>query len=60
MITGKILDYQKKNPGRDSELRSFLDYYLPTTLKILRSYAQLEAQGIEGKISGRQRFALRV
>jgi len=49
MITGKILDYQKKNPGRDSELRSFLDYYLPTTLKILRSYAQLEAQGIEGE-----------
>lgn len=48
-ITARILDYQKKNPGRDSELRSFLDYYLPTTLKILHSYAELEAQGIRGE-----------
>ncbi|MEG0441686.1 MAG: 5-bromo-4-chloroindolyl phosphate hydrolysis family protein, partial [Oscillospiraceae bacterium] len=47
-ITGKILDYQRKNPNRQGELRSFLNYYLPTTLKILRAYAQLEAQGIEG------------
>ena len=48
-ITRKILDYQKKNPGRDAELRSFLDYYLPTTLKILRAYAQLDAQGVSGE-----------
>ena len=48
-ITAKILDYRKKNPGEDSELRSFLDYYLPTTLKILRAYAQLDAQGINGE-----------
>ncbi len=48
-ITGKILDYQRKNPGKDAELRSFLDYYLPTTLKILRAYAQLDAQGINGE-----------
>ena len=25
-----------------------MDYYLPTTLKLLRSYATLESQGIEG------------
>lgn len=48
-ITGKILDYQRKNPGKDSQLRSFLNYYLPTTLKILNSYAQLDAQGVEGE-----------
>ncbi len=48
-ITGKILDYQTKNPGKNAELRSFLDYYLPTTLKILRAYAQLDAQGIQGE-----------
>ncbi len=48
-ITGKILDYQRRNPGKDSQLRSFLNYYLPTTLKILRAYAQLEAQGVEGE-----------
>ena len=48
-ITGKILDYQRQNPGKDSQLRSFLNYYLPTTLKILRAYAQLDAQGVDGE-----------
>lgn len=48
-ITGKIFAYQKQNPGKDTQLRSFLSYYLPTTLKILRAYAQMEAQGIEGE-----------
>ena len=48
-ITGKILDYQRQHPGKDSQLRSFLSYYLPTTLKILRAYAQLDAQGVEGE-----------
>ena len=48
-ITGKILAYQKANPNKAGQLRSFLNYYLPTTLKILRAYAQLDAQGIEGE-----------
>lgn len=48
-ITGKILDYQRKNPDAAPELHNFLNYYLPTTLKILHSYAQMEAQGIEGE-----------
>ena len=48
-ITGKILKYQKEHPNKEGQLRSFLNYYLPTTLKILRAYAQLDAQGIEGE-----------
>jgi len=48
-ITGKIFDYQRKNPNKGGQLHSFLSYYLPTTLKILRAYAQMEAQGIEGE-----------
>ena len=48
-ITGKILAYQKQHPDRSGQLRSFLNYYLPTTLKILRAYAQLDAQGVEGE-----------
>ena len=48
-ITAKILDYQRQHPDSQAELRSFLNYYLPTTLKILRSYAQMEEQGIEGE-----------
>ena len=48
-ITGKILAYQKSHPNKEGQLRTFLNYYLPTTLKILRAYAQLDAQGIEGQ-----------
>ena len=48
-ITGKIFAYLESHPEKESQLRSFLNYYLPTTLKILHAYAQLEAQGIEGE-----------
>ncbi len=48
-ITRKILNFQKAHPNKESQLRTFLNYYLPTTLKILRAYAQLDAQGIEGE-----------
>jgi len=49
VITAKIFDYQKAPPEKSPQLHSFLSYYLPTTLKILRAYAQLESQGIEGE-----------
>lgn len=48
-ITGKILDYQRQNPAKAGQLRQFLNYYLPTTLKLLKTYAQLDAQGVEGE-----------
>lgn len=57
-ITGKILDFQRKNPSASADLRNFLDYYLPTTLKILRSYAQLEEQGIEGENISSTKFRI--
>ena len=49
VITAKILDYQRQHPEKSPQLHSFLSYYLPTTLKILRAYAQLESQGVEGE-----------
>lgn len=48
-ITKKILDYQAKRPEKADQLHSFLSYYLPTTLKILRAYGELEKQGISGQ-----------
>lgn len=48
-ITGKIFAFQKQHPNRAGQLRSFLNYYLPTTLKILKAYARMEEQGIEGE-----------
>ena len=49
MITAKIFDYQKAHPDKSPQLHSFLSYYLPTTLKILRAYAQLEDQEVAGE-----------
>lgn len=48
-ITGHILDYQKKHPEKAADLRKFLNYYLPTTLKILKTYAELDRQGVSGE-----------
>ena len=30
-------------------MRKFMDYYLPTSLKLLNTYAELDKQGIEGE-----------
>ena len=49
VITAKILDYQKTHPDKAVQLHSFLSYYLPTTLKILRAYGQLEDQEVSGR-----------
>ena len=49
IITAKILDFQRSHPDKSPQLHSFLSYYLPTTLKILRAYAQLEDQGVAGE-----------
>lgn len=48
-ITRAILEYLKKHPERSSELHTFLDYYLPTTLKMLNTYAELDAQHMSGQ-----------
>ncbi|MCI8422866.1 MAG: hypothetical protein HFF50_04940 [Lawsonibacter sp.] len=49
VITAKILDYQKSHPEKAPQLHSFLSYYLPTTLKVLRAYGQLEDQEVSGE-----------
>ena len=48
-ITAKVFEYQRSHPQKSTQLHSFLSYYLPTTLKILRAYAQLEDQEVEGE-----------
>ena len=47
-MLAKIFGIVRKKPERIGEIRKFMNYYLPTTLKLLDSYAMLEEQGIEG------------
>ena len=48
-LSGKIFAQVEQNPEKLPQIRRFMNYYLPTTLKILNAYAQMEAQGIEGE-----------
>ena len=45
----KIFKTVEENPTKLPQIRRFMSYYLPTTLKLLRSYATLEKQGVQGE-----------
>ena len=44
-----VIGRWRSYPQKSNQLHSFLSYYLPTTLKILRAYAQLEDQEVDGE-----------
>ena len=46
-LTRKIFAILDERPEKEAQLYNFMNYYLPTTLKALESYARLEAQGVE-------------
>ena len=48
-VSQKIFELVEKDPDKLPRLRKFMDYYLPTSLKLLTSYSQLDAQGVEGE-----------
>ena len=48
-LTKKIFKIIEENPQKKPQLRRFTTYYLPTTLKLVRSYATLEKQGVKGE-----------
>lgn len=47
-ITAKIFREVEEHPEKRSRIDTFLNYYLPTTQKLLDSYAQFEAAGVDG------------
>lgn len=52
-ISGKIFAHVKEHPEKLPQIRRFMDYYLPTTLKILNTYDRMGSQGVAGEnISG--------
>lgn len=48
-ITAKIFREVEQHPEKQSRISTFLTYYLPTTQKLLDSYADFEAAGIDGE-----------
>lgn len=45
----KIFEVLKKNPDQLPKLRKFMKYYMPTTLKLVNVYQELDAQPVEGE-----------
>lgn len=48
-LTHNIFAYVEDHPEKENDLRQFKAHYLPTTLKILESYARFEKQGVDGE-----------
>lgn len=44
----KIFGYVKDHPDKLSDIRKFMNYYLPTTLKLLNAYDRMDAAGVSG------------
>ena len=48
MIVEKIFQRVKEHPEYADDLRKFMDYYLPTTVKLLDAYEELDRQPVQG------------
>ena len=50
-VSDKIFQQVQKNPSQLPQIRKFMSYYLPTTLKLLRAYDDMSRQGVRGRTS---------
>ena len=48
-LSNEIFVQVTKNPAKLPQIRKFMSYYLPTTIKLLASYAEMSAQSVRGK-----------
>ena len=48
-VSARIFELAKQDPGKKAQLQKFMDYYLPTALKLLNTYASLSAQDVQGE-----------
>ena len=48
-VSARIFDEVRTHPEKLPQIRKFMSYYLPTTLKLLRSYDELSRQGVSGQ-----------
>ena len=49
MLVDKIFDRVEQKPETVGEIRKLMDYYLPTTVKLLEIYAEMDAQPSGGE-----------
>lgn len=49
LLVDKIFDRVEQNPECVDDIRKLMDYYLPTTIKLLNAYEELDAQPVDGE-----------
>lgn len=49
ILTASIIDQVERKPEKLKEVRQFMNYYLPTTIKLLEQYVQLQNVGLKGE-----------
>ena len=49
MVTSKIFSHVERHPKQIPEIRKFMSYYLPTTLKLVKAYREFDSQPIAGE-----------
>ena len=49
MLVDRIFDRVEENPQSVSDIRKLMEYYLPTTIKLLEAYEQLDRQPVDGE-----------
>ena len=47
-LTAAIFTEVQTHPAKKPQIQRFMNYYLPTTLKLLDAYARIEQQGVSG------------
>ena len=47
-VSERIFALAQKDPDKKAQLQKFMNYYLPTALKLLNTYASLSRQTVEG------------
>lgn len=48
-VVSKILEYIDAHPQQRAEVRKFIEYYLPTTIKLINAYLEFEHQPVQGE-----------
>ena len=48
-VCAKIFEEVKREPKKLPQIRKFMDYYLPTTLKLLNAYDRMSGTGVSGE-----------
>ncbi len=48
-LVDRIFDRVEQNPESVTDIRRMMEYYLPTTVKLLEAYQELDAQPVQGE-----------